>query len=208
MIDALNIIAIWIGTVAFAVSGAMLGIRKSMDIFGVCMLGLTTAVGGGILRDVTLGLTPPAIFYQPEYIAVAIAASVATFIPVLRKKLSVGSAAFEKTLLIADSLGLGIFTVCGIQSALAAGFYNNPLLLVFVGVLTGVGGGVLRDVMSGERPYIFVKHIYACASIVGALLCILLRKCTGLHTAMLIGCAAIIAIRLFSARYRWNLPRA
>ena len=104
-----------------------------------------------------------------------------------------------------DSAGLGIFTVMGVRVAWNCVEAPSLYLLVFVGVLTGVGGGLLRDVMAGDMPYIFVKHIYACASLVGAVICGVLRQSAGEMTAMLVGAAAF-AIRCLSAHYRWNLP--
>ena len=140
-----------IGTVAFAVSGAIVGIKKQMDLLGVIVLGVCTAVGGGIVRDLILGITPPATFQDPVY-----------------------------------------YTL---------------FLTVFVGLITGVGGGVLRDVFSGERPYIFVRHFYACASIIGALICALCWNRLGANAAMLFGAAAIVVLRLLAAYYHWSLPK-
>lgn len=160
-----------IGTVAFAVSGAMTGLSKKMDIFGVVILGLTTAVGGGMIRDLVLGLTPPAMFTNPIYAAVAAVVSVIVFLPAVRRWLTAYGRVREILMLVMDSLGLGVFTVVGIQRAYTATDHRGLFLLVFVGVVTGVGGGLLRDVMAGNTPFIFVKHVYASASMVGAILC-------------------------------------
>ena len=105
-----------------------------------------------------------------------------------------------------DSVGLGIFTVVGIQTARTTAYSGNLFLLLFVGVITGVGGGVLRDMMAGDKPYIFVKHIYACASLAGAALCALLWPVSA-GAAMIGGAAAVVALRLCAARFRWSLPR-
>lgn len=107
-----------------------------------------------------------------------------------------------------DTAGLGLFTVMGIRTAYTCAEEPTLFLLVFLGVLTGVGGGVLRDVMAGDTPYIFVKHVYACASLAGALVCSLLWKFTGELPAMLLGAGAVVVIRILSAHFRWNLPRA
>lgn len=197
-----------VGTVSFAISGAMTGLKKNMDIFGVCMLGVTTAVGGGILRDLLLGLTPPSALTEPRNVFLAIAVSVILFLPVVRRMLLNHQNVYDKLLLWADSAGLGLFTVYGIRVAIMAGYESNGFLLVFVGVITGVGGGVIRDLFAGDRPYIFVKHIYACASIAGAVLCAVLRPAAGLEFAMTAGFAVIVIIRLCSAKFRWSLPRA
>ena len=184
-----------IGTIAFAVSGAVVGIQKKMDIFGVSILGLTAAVGGGILRDLILNITPPAAFQNPVFAATAILVSILIFIPAVR-------------ILFMDSVGLGLFTVVGVQVATAAMPERNLFLITFVGVLTGVGGGILRDVFAGNTPYIFIKHFYACASIIGAWTCALLWPHTGAVTAMIAGAAITVILRLLAARFRWSLPKA
>lgn len=196
------------GTVAFSLSGSMTGMKRRMDLFGVIVLGLVTAVGGGIIRDLVLGITPPATFRNPVYAAVSVAVSVVAFLPVTRGWLAQTHALYEKIMLVMDSVGLGIFTVVGIRIAHDVMQQENLFFLIFVGVITGVGGGVLRDVLAGNTPYIFVKHVYACASILGALVCALLWRRMGDAVAMLSGCAVVVVIRLLSAKYRWNLPRA
>ena len=200
-----------IGTAAFAVSGAMTGVAKKMDIFGVCILGLTTATGGGMIRDVVLGVTPPAAFRDPVYAVISIAVSVVVFFVFRRHKTmheGKGKRAFDIILLVTDSAGLGIFTVCGVRTAIECGYISNHFLVLFVAVVTGVGGGVLRDIFAGDRPYIFVKHIYACASLIGALAAMLVWMPVGQSAAMLIGFIVVTAIRLLAARFRWSLPKA
>lgn len=197
-----------IGTMAFAASGAMTALKKNMDIFGVAILGLTTAVGGGAIRDILLGITPPATFREPIYAVVAIATAVFIFIPAVRRLLTQNQILYDRIMLIMDSLGLGIFTVVGISAAYSVSEDFNLFLLLFVGIVTGVGGGVLRDILAGNTPYIFVKHIYACASGAGALLCTLCWKPLGVTAAMLLGAFAVILLRLLAAHFRWSLPRA
>ncbi len=197
-----------IGTVAFAVSGAMTGLAKKMDIFGVAILGLTTAVGGGVIRDLILGLTPPAMFTNPIYAAVAAVVSVIAFLPAVRRWLTAYGRVRDVLMLVMDSLGLGVFTVVGIQRAYTATDHRGLFLLVFVGVVSGVGGGLLRDVMAGNTPYIFVKHVYASASIIGAILCAALWGALGATAAMILGASVILTIRLLAAHYHWSLPRA
>lgn len=197
-----------IGTVSFAMSGALTGIRKHMDIFGVCVLGLTTATFGGICRDLILGITPPATFRNPIYAFIAIGTSaVMFFLFVCRISLS-RYRAYEAIMLITDSAGLGIFTVCGALAAIEAGFGDNLFLVVFVSVITGVGGGVMRDIFAGDRPYIFIKHIYACASLIGALLTVLIWNIAGKSLSMIIGFSIVVAIRLLAAYFRLSLPKA
>lgn len=197
-----------IGTLSFAVSGAMTGLKKNMDIFGVCILGLTTAVGGGIIRDLLLGIAPPATFRDPKYAFMAVLISVIVFIPAVRRALTSSKRLYEAVMLITDSAGLGIFTVYGAASAIDAGFGNNSFLVIFVAVITGVGGGLIRDLFAGERPYIFVKHVYACAAIAGAVLCTALWNAAGKSISMISGFALIVILRLLAAHFRWSLPKA
>ena len=197
-----------IGTVAFAISGAMTALKKNMDIFGVAFLGLSTAVGGGALRDVLLGITPPVMFREPVYALLAIFVSVVIFIPSVRRLLTRRQSLYERMMLVMDSIGLGVFTVVGINTAYGVSDNFNLFLLIFVGTVTGVGGGVLRDVLAGNTPYIFVKHIYACASIVGAILCAALRAPLGEAASVIIGASAVIIIRLLAAHYKWSLPHS
>lgn len=197
-----------IGTVAFAASGALIAMKKHMDLLGVIVLGVLTAVGGGILRDVILGITPPLAFRDPTCAIIAIATAIILFIPWVRHHLMHNGRLFDIVLLGMDSVGLGVFTVMGIWNALDFSSDRSTFLLVFVGVLTGVGGGVLRDVLAGDMPYILVKHIYACASLLGAVTCTLLLRCLPQYAAMLIAIVLVLLIRLLSAYFRWNLPRA
>ena len=111
-------------------------------------------------------------------------------------------------MLITDSAGLGIFTVYGVEAAVKAGFENNSFLVIFVAVITGVGGGVLRDMFAGDRPYIFVKHVYACAALAGAIICTILWNAVGSSISMIIGFFVIIILRLCAAYFHWSLPKA
>ncbi len=202
-----------IGTIAFAISGALTGFGKNMDIFGVSILGVTTATGGGMIRDLILGQTPPATFSNPIYVLLSVIASIIVFILGVRHRLAndivneSGRKIYELIMLISDSAGLGIFTVVGVKVAIDSGFIENPFLIIFVAVVTGVGGGVLRDVFAGDRPYIFVKHIYACASIAGAIVCVLMWNIVGQNFSMIAGFAVVTLIRLLAAKFRWSLPK-
>lgn len=197
-----------LGTIAFAASGAMVGIRKRMDIFGICVLGVVTAVGGGMTRDVILGKLPSAL-QKPVYVEVSVATALAIFILLyVKQDLLSGKMGtfYDKAMLIMDSVGLGIFTTLGVMTGIDNGYEWNSFLLVFIGMLTGVGGGLMRDMMAGEEPYIFVKHIYACASLVGALGCVWIYREWGRLPAVFIGAFIVMAIRFLAAHYRWNLP--
>ncbi len=197
-----------VGTVAFSISGAMTAMKKGMDVFGVMILGLTTAVGGGVLRDLILGVTPPATFRDPIYAVAALVTAAIVFLPCIRRLFRKYQQIYDRLMLSMDSVGLGVFTVIGVQAAFALSGSYNLFLLTFVGVITGVGGGVLRDVLAGNTPYIFVKHIYACASLAGALLCAGLWPLVPSIWAMSLGAILVVLIRGLSAHFRWSLPKA
>lgn len=204
----LSIFAIFeiLGTVAFAISGAMEAIRHRMDIFGVCVLGVVTATGGGILRDVVIGTIPPKVFLNPKCAVIAACVALLIFL-IIRSYKKTASPKFtrvcEQLYLLSDTLGLAVFTVLGIHGAGAA----NGALLLFVGVITGVGGGVMRDVFAGTVPSIFRRHIYALASAAGAVVHILMMKIVPGEAAMIAGFMVIVVIRLLAVHFRWNLPR-
>ena len=198
------------GTVAFAASGAMVGVERNMGIFGVSVLGVVTAVGGGMIRDIVLGIIPPNVFTNPVYALVATITSCVVFLAFYwKRQLLEGHMrlTYDRVMLVMDSIGLGIFTVVGVNTGIRSGYMDNVFLLVFLGTITGVGGGLMRDMMAGVPPYIFVKHIYACASIVGAVVCVYMNRFVGNVEAMMVACFVIILIRYLAAHYRWNLPR-
>ena len=197
------------GTVAFAASGAMVGVERNMDIFGVSVLGVVTAVGGGMIRDIVLGIIPPNVFINPVYALVATITSCLVFLVFYwKRQLLEGHMrlTYDRVMLVMDSIGLGIFTVVGVNTGISSGYMDNVFLLVFLGTITGVGGGLMRDMMAGVPPYIFVKHIYACASIVGAVVCVYMNRFVGNVEAMVVACFVVILIRYLAAHYRWNLP--
>lgn len=197
-----------IGTVSFAISGAMIGLKQRMDIFGICVMGLVTACGGGVLRDLFIGQLPPVMFLDPVYAATAVIVSIIIFLPSVRGVLVRISHAYDEIQRVADSAGLGIFTAAGVAAAMHAGYGRNFFFALFLGTITGVGGGVLRDMLASLPPYIFVKHVYACASIAGAAVCILLWPVAGENMAMLTCGVVVFVIRLLAAKYRWSLPKA
>lgn len=189
-----------IGTIAFSVSGAVVGIRKKMDILGVTTLGIITAVGGGVIRDIIIGATPPAAFRNPVYALVAIAAALVVFLPFISTRINLDHFIW----ILADSIGLGAFTMIGVSTGAS---FDNVFLEVFLGVITGVGGGVIRDVCSGDIPMIFIKHFYACPCIIGAVICAVMNDINP-DLAIVSGFAAIIVLRLLAAKYKWHLPKA
>ena len=198
-----------LGTIAFAISGTMEAVRHRMDLFGVTMMGIIAATGGGVIRDIVIGATPPAVFLHPGHAVLAVCVSLVVFFLLRfwhRKDDSAHKRLahiYEWIYFLSDTLGLAVFTMVGIE---AAGDANGALLL-FVGVITGVGGGVLRDVLAGTVPRIFRKNIYALASAAGALADILLGKLLPDQLAMVIGFSVVVIIRLLANHYKWNLPR-
>ena len=189
-----------VGTVAFSVSGAVVAIHKKMDILGVAVLGVITAVGGGILRDLLLGITPPNAFRDPIYALVAIAVALIVFLPFISRKINLDHILW----VLVDAIGLGAFTMIGVSTGVSTG---NLFLEVFLGVTTGVGGGVMRDICAAELPMIFVRHFYACPCIIGAILCSLLYPYSA-DLAIVSGFAVIIILRLLAAKFKWHLPKA
>ena len=210
MFDDWFLIAEWIGTVSFAVSGSLVAIACSLDLFGVLIVGCVTAVGGGITRDILMGNLPPRIFSEPMVLALALVTALSVFLiaAINAKNFSGFRKKLDTVNIFFDALGLAVFSVSGVETACAHGFEKQVFFAVLLGVLTGVGGGVLRDVLVNEKPYVLTKHIYAVASIVGcgaylAFRNLLLMKAWG----MIVSIVVIVAIRLLAARFRWKLPK-
>lgn len=200
-----------VGTIAFACSGAMVAIEKRLDLLGIIVLGVTTAVGGGMMRDILIGSYPPNLFLQPVYVLTAFAAVVVLFLIVRSRALpleALSSVTYERVMNLLDAIGLGAFTVVGIDTAMEAGYGEYRFLMIFLGVITGVGGGVLRDIMAGQTPFILKKHVYACASIAGAFCYVLLMHMIGNEAAMVSSAVLVVVIRVLARHYKWNLPTA
>lgn len=200
----------FIGTVAFAISGAITGIHKKMDIFGVNILAIVTACGGGVIRDIIMGNFPPQMFINPFYVLVAaIVANIVFAIMYFKKTIPEKlSGIYEKGLFIFDTLGLAAFMVDGIMIGANFGYSDNLFLLIFLGFTTGVGGGVLRDVLSNQMPAIFVKHVYALPVIIGGIVMV------GMHAIintwnipMVSSFILVILMRILARHYKWNLPK-
>ena len=199
-----------IGIIAFAISGAMVAIEKDLDVFGVVVLGVTTALGGGIIRDIILGMLPPNMFTNGTYAALAAVAALFVFIFSYYnyKYIEDHISLFNNALNVFDAIGLGVFVILGMNSAIFAGFTYNNFLLVFVGVITGIGGGMLRDIMVSDIPFVLRKRIYALACIVGGgLYLVMLKNNVNSDISVLIGIFSIIFIRLLSRKYKWSLPK-
>ena len=163
-----------------------------------------------MIRDIVLGQFPPSVFTNSVYALVATITSCVVFLMIyLKRDLLTGNfrVTYDRIMLVMDSIGLGIFTVVGVNKGIQMGYIESTFLLVFLGTITGVGGGLLRDMMAGVPPYIFVRHVYACASIAGALICVIMNRLFGAVEAMIVASSAVILLRYLAAHYHWNLPR-
>lgn len=187
------------GTFSFAISGAFAAMAKRLDPFGVIILAFAPAIGGGSVRDVLIGDLPVAWLSNNVTIGVIIIAAIAAMLFGSRLK------RFEPLLQVFDALGLGMFTIVGIEKGLAHGY--PPGICISLGVLTGCFGGVLRDVVLNNVPYLFRKEIYASASIAGGLVFFALGT-AGMQTTLLnIVCILMVFfVRMLAIRFHWSLP--
>lgn len=201
----------WIGTAAFAVSGAMVAIDKGTDIFGVLLLSVFTALGGGTLRDVLIGHFPPRMFLNFHYVLLTVVCALAVFAIAgrFKEKYVAKEGLIEQINNVFDAVGLGVFAVSGARIGVEAGFADNLFLVTFLGMTTAVGGGMLRDVLIQEIPFVLKKRVYAVAAIAGALSYALLFR-AGINPAAAygFGCVVTTALRLLATVFKWNLPRA
>jgi uncharacterized membrane protein YeiH len=189
-----------LGTVAFAASGALAGVRRNMDLFGVIVLGIVTATGGGVIRDVLLNDTPPFCFKNELYLYLALAASIVVFLtPRSFQRMN-------RAMLLLDALGLGTFLVIGTSKALA--YHLGFMGAVIMGVMTATCGGLVRDILSNQIPLILQREIYASACAAGGALFYLLNR-AGLPSELnlTLSALAVIAIRCTALLQGWQLPR-
>jgi len=198
-IKALLVTLDLLGAFAFAVSGASAGIQKRLDLFGILVLSTVAATFGGIARDVLIGAVPPAAIASIHYLVVSVLAGLAAFIwyPAIKK--------LQSPVLIFDAIGLSFFVVAGTQKALEFGI--NPVMAAILGMLTGIGGGVMRDLLVAQVPVILRTDFYALAALAGAAV-IVIGDALGLPPAAsaLAGGALCLALRLMAMRYGWRLP--
>lgn len=198
------------GTVAFASSGALTAIKCGMDLLGVNVLALVTAAGGGVIRDITIGRLPPSMFSSPICILVSLLTANLIFIILhavcKSNKLTRFTDIYDKIMPILDTIGLAVFTVTGISAGIDSGFGPNYILLIFSGAVTGVGGGVIRDIMADKKPYIFVGQIYACAAVIGAVVFLPIYHIFGFIAAGAACFITVALIRSMAIVFRWNLP--
>ena len=206
-----------IGSIAFAISGSMLAIKKEMDLFGILILGIVTSVGGGAIRDIVIGNTPPAMFQNPKCTVISSITAMIVFISwkiYIRKRNLFSEKIARRTdimyhnlLFLSDTLGLAAFTILGMEATISFLHTDQFLLIAFVGLITGVGGGILRDLLAGEIPYVLQKHIYATACIFGIIGYYILYHFMPESAAALIGFCLVLIVRYLAKHFEWNLPR-
>ena len=188
-----------IGTMAFAMSGALTAMNKKMDPFGVFIIAFVTAVGGGTLRDVLIGRTPVGWMLDLKYAYVIMAAVILSII--FRKKFD----RLRTSLFLFDTIGLGVFTLIGLEKGINIGLH--PMICIALGTMTACFGGVIRDILCTEIPVIFRKEIYATICILGGTVFFLLRKLNLDNDILYLTTSlVIIFVRLMAVKYKWSLP--
>ncbi|MFB5610816.1 MAG: trimeric intracellular cation channel family protein [Nitrosopumilaceae archaeon] len=189
------------GTMAFAVTGAFKAIEHKSDIVGIIILATITGVAGGTIRDIVLGKFPPNSLLDPAYVTITVATGIVIFF--LYSHLKKHWNVFLKF----DAIGLGVFTIIGATFAFNI-FGLNYLAMVLAGMLTAIGGGILRDVFVNQVPIVFVKELYASASFVGVtIFFVLLMVEVELYAATIAGIVITTGMRMVAMKYNWNLPK-
>jgi len=201
-----------IGTCAFAISGAVVSIKKHLDIFGVLFCSIITALGGGVIRDILLANLPPVMFSNYIYAIFAVSSALLTFVFACFVKNSYESKFkhIDRINNIFDAIGLGVFTIVGINTALSLGYTDNPFFVIFLGMTTGCGGGLLRDILVREVPFILTEKIYAIASIFGGIVYYVMVAVLQLDPflSVICGITLIFLTRIISSVFHWDLPKA
>ncbi len=200
----------FIGVAAFSASGAMAGVSRKTDLLGVIILAATTATGGGVIRDILLGFTPPRIFLEPTYffIAAAVALILFAFAYFYYDEYQKREGFIDKINNIFDALGLGIFVALGTQTAIDSGYAQNMFLSVMIGTMTGVGGGFLRDIMILKVPVILRKDFYASAALFGSTVFYILHLFSLNYSfSLVISAFVTFLLRMLATYFKWNLPK-
>lgn len=189
------------GTMAFAVTGAFKAIEKKFDIVGIIILATITGLAGGTIRDIIIGKVPPNSIADPAYIAITVATGFVIFLLFSRLK------KHWNLFLKFDAIGLGVFTIIGATFAYNI-FGLNFLAIAFAGIVTAIGGGILRDVFVQDTPIIFVKELYASASFIGVVVFYFILVLDGsLYLATILGIIITTGLRMVAMKFNWNLPR-
>ncbi|MBQ4822430.1 trimeric intracellular cation channel family protein [Aquimarina sp. MMG016] len=188
-----------LGTVAFAISGALMAMHRKLDLFGIFIIAFVTAIGGGTLRDVLIGNTP--VSWMQNTLTIYLIGSVTIIAIIFRNKLGY----LSKSLFLFDTIGLGIFTIIGVETGIQSGL--EPIVSIALGAMTGCFGGVIRDTLCNEIPVIFKKEIYATASITGGV-CFMTLYIYQIdqNVIYILTTLLIIAIRLLVVKYKVSLP--
>lgn len=188
-----------IGTVVFAITGALAAKEHKMDVFGMFILAFVTGVGGGTLRDMMIGSTPVFWMKNPFYILMIV---LGVILPIVFKKMS----EWKKSILFFDAIGLGVFTVIGVEKGIDFGLH--PVIAVALGAVTGCFGGLIRDILRNQIPAVLHKEIYATASLTGGIMFFVLNY-LGFHSDLVAVLTAFIVfiIRVLALKYRWELPK-
>ena len=196
-----------IGTIAFAVSGALVGVARKMDIFGMAVLALATAIGGGIVRDVLLGYFPPNSLRNVVYVTVVLAVTVIVFLIYNSRyrKHAMGPRS-RASYLLADALGLASFTVTGASAGFKL-YPELPIFIVLLGTITAVGGGIIRDMLAQRIPSVLKEDVYALPSIIGGIVYYLMVTSSWASMAVYGACIVVLVIRLLAIKYNWSLPK-
>lgn len=189
------------GTMAFAVTGAFKAIEKKFDIVGIIILATITGLAGGTIRDIIIGKVPPNSIADPAYIVITVATGFVIFLLFSRLK------KHWNLFLKFDAIGLGVFTIIGATFAYNI-FGLNFLAIAFAGIVTAIGGGILRDVFVQDTPIIFVKELYASASFIGVVVFYFILAFDGsLYLATILGIIITTGLRMVAMKFNWNLPR-
>ena len=196
-----------IGTIAFAVSGALVGVARKMDIFGMAVLALATASGGGIVRDVLLGYFPPNSLRNVVYVTVVLAVTVIVFLIYNSRyrKHAMGPRS-RASYLLADALGLASFTVTGASAGFKL-YPELPIFIVLLGTITAVGGGIIRDMLAQRIPSVLKEDVYALPSIIGGIVYYLMVASSWESAAVYGAFTVVLIIRLLAIKYNWSLPK-
>ncbi|MDD1370125.1 TRIC cation channel family protein [Bacillus sp. MHSD17] len=191
----------FLGIIAAAISGTLVGLKKDLDLFGVLCLAVATALGGGIIRDIMIGNLPPVAFVKPIYFFVSVLSALFTcmFFERINK--------LQVVIMLSDAVGLGVFTAIGANAAMSH-HVDASFLVVSMGVITGIGGGILRDICAQDIPYVFRKEIYAIASILGAI-SFLITYTMGAHVLAFYVCLLVtFIIRVVTVIYKSEAKRS
>ena len=187
------------GIVAFAISGALTGIQKKLDVFGVLVLAITTAIGGGVLRDVIIGNTPPLTFRDPTFLIISAMATIGVFFTYRWLD------RFKYTIQVVDAIGLGAFTATSANLAIQHNL-DSLFIVTTVAVITGIGGSVMRDVFVKEIPYVFRQEVYAITTIVGAMAFYYAQSYYSGNLPLYLCFCITTGLRLCCIKYGWNFP--